>query len=141
LIGLAALILAAIFTGAAVYINLVEHPARMLLSPDQARAQWAPAYARGYAMQASLAVLSGVAGLIVWWRWNVTPQLIGSLLILANWPWTLLVIMPVNRRLQTVADTDPELPALLSRWARLHAIRSVLGFAATICFALPFVSF
>jgi hypothetical protein len=140
LIGLAALVLAAIFAGAALYINVAEHPARMRLPPAQARAQWAPSYPRGYAMQASLAVLSGVAGLVVWWRWGLAPQLIGSLLMLANWPWTLITIMPINRRLLAAQESDPELGTLLARWARLHAVRTALGFAATLCFALPFVS-
>lgn len=139
MIGLAALILAAWFAGAALYVNLVEHPARMSMPPAQARAQWVPAYARGYVMQASLAVLSGIAGLVVWWRWGLVPQLAGSVLMLANWPWTLIVIMPVNRRLQAARDSDEDLHALLSRWARLHAVRTALGLAATLCFALPFI--
>lgn len=140
MISLAALILAAWFAGAAFYINAVEHPARMTLPPAQALAQWAPAYKRGYVMQASLAVLGGVAGLILWWRWGFALHLAGGLLMLANWPWTLLAIMPVNRMLLAGPD-EKDVPRLLSRWTRLHAVRTGLGLAATACFALALARF
>lgn len=142
MIGLAALFLASLFAGAALYINLVEHPARMKLPAAEARTEWAIAYARGYVMQASLAVLSGVAGLLLWWRWGLTPQLLGGLLMLANWPWTLLVIMPVNRRLLNISETEEAgVRHLLVHWARLHAVRTALSFAAAFLFALPFVRY
>jgi uncharacterized membrane protein len=143
LIGIAALILSAMFAGAALYINLAEHPARMALPAAQARAQWAPAYARGYVMQASLAMLSGVAGVVVWWRWGATAPLVGGLLMLANWPWTLVAIMPVNRALLTISDNgnDEKIGALLARWNMLHAVRTALGLMATACFAWPLIRF
>ena len=140
MIGLAALILAALFAGAALYISLVEVPARRLLAPAAARTQWAEAYRRGYVVQAGLALLSGVCGLVVWWRWGLSPQLLGGLLMLANWPWTLIAIMPVNRRLLATSEDDPIVPQLLSRWAKLHGIRTLLGFAAAFCFALPYIT-
>jgi len=132
--GTFALILAALFAGAALYINLAEHPARMKLDAAHAVAQWSPSYDRGYAMQATLAVLAGLAGLAAWWELRGTLWLVGALLMLANWPWTLFVIMPVNRKLKAGAgdDTVP----LLNRWARLHAARTLLSFAAVICFAV-----
>jgi hypothetical protein len=57
---------AATFAGAALYVNLVEHPARMTLDTRAAVLEWAPAYARGTWMQAPLALLSLVAGLGAW---------------------------------------------------------------------------
>ena len=132
--GTIALILAALFAGAALYINLVEHPARMTLDPTQAVAQWSPSYDRGYLMQATLALLAGLAGLAAWWQLRGTLWLIGALLMLANWPWTLIAIMPVNRRLKVGAGDDTV--SLLNRWARLHAVRTLLSFAAVTCFAI-----
>jgi len=132
--GTLALILAALFAGAALYINIAEHPARMKLSPEQAVAQWSPSYDRGYAMQATLALLAGLAGLAAWWELRGTLWLAGSLLMLANWPWTLIAIMPVNRKLKAGAG-DESVP-LLKRWAQLHAVRTMLSFAAVICFAV-----
>ena len=131
--GTFALILAALFAGAALYINLVEHPARMKLDTAQARAQWSPSYDRGYIMQATLAVLAGLAGLAAWVELNGSLWLVGALLMLANWPWTLFVIMPVNKMLK--ADQG-NTAALLNRWARLHAVRTLLSFAAVTCFAI-----
>lgn len=62
-----ALFATALFAGAALYINLVEHPARMRLPPGAAAAaQWAPSYARATWMQAPLTLLGCVAGLGVW---------------------------------------------------------------------------
>ena len=132
--GTLALVLAALFAGAALYINVAEHPARMTLDPAQARAQWSPSYDRGYIMQASLAVLAGLAGLAAWVELRGSLWLVGALLMLANVPWTLLVIMPVNRQLK--AGRASETVGLLNRWARLHAVRTAMSFAAVICFAV-----
>jgi hypothetical protein len=132
--GTVALILAAMFAGAALYINIVEHPARMKLEARHALAQWSPSYDRGYTMQAALALLAGAAGLAAWWELRGALWLAGALLMLANWPWTFIVIMPVNRKLKAGGD-DNTVP-LLNRWAQLHAVRTLLGVAAVICFAI-----
>jgi len=57
----------ALFTGAAIYVNLVEHPARMSCDTKIAATVWAPSYQRGAVMQASLAILSFMAGAAAWW--------------------------------------------------------------------------
>ena len=131
--GTLALILAALFAGAALYINVAEHPARMKLDPAQALAQWSPSYDRGYIMQATLAVLAGLAGLAAWLELRGSLWLAGALLMLANWPWTMFVIMPINRMLKT---GEGDTVALLNRWARLHAVRTVLSFGGVACFAI-----
>lgn len=131
--GTLALVVAALFAGAALYINVAEHPARMKLDAAEAVAQWSPSYDRGYAMQATLAVLAGFAGLGAWWELDGTLWLVGALLMLANWPWTLIVIMPVNKKLK--AGAGDETASLLGRWARLHAVRTLLSLAAVACFA------
>lgn len=62
MVSLLALVTASIFFGAAIYINIAEHPARLGLDDVAALAQWRPAYKRGFAMQAPIAVLSALLG-------------------------------------------------------------------------------
>src|SRR5688572_13365918 len=135
--GTLALILAALFAGAALYINVAEHPARMKLDAAQALAQWSPSYDRAYTLQATLAVLAGLAGLAAWWELRGTLWLVGALLILAIWPWTLIAIMPVNKKLKAILNEGARNEAipLLNQWARLHAVRTILGLAATLVLA------
>ena len=105
MLGLGALVLAAVSFGAAIYINLTEHPARLKLGDSAALARWGPAYKRGFAMQSSLAIASGLLGVAAWWGGGGLLWLVGAALILANWPYTLLAIMPVNHRLEATPIT------------------------------------
>lgn len=132
LIALAALLIAAAFAGAAVYVAVAEHPARLALDDAAALAQWKPSYRRGKLMQASLALAGGLLALWVWWQDRNALWLIGGLLLLANWPATLILIMPVNRRLEAIGAAGADTRALLVRWGRLHLIRAALGTAAAL---------
>jgi hypothetical protein len=131
-----ALFFCAWFAGAAIYISLVEHPARMSGGTELAFREWGPSYRRAAPMQATLAILASVTGIGTWIHGEGTLWLAGGLLILAVVPVTLVVIRPVNDRLHQ-EGRDPasaETRALLERWGRLHAIRSVLALAAALVF-------
>ncbi len=131
-----ALVTAAVFTGAAVYVSVAEQPARLMLGNEALLTQWKPSYARGFAMQASLALASALFGLLAFWVTRDWRWLAGALLIFANWPYTLLVILPVNKRLEATAPdkADAETRRLVERWGALHAVRSALGLAATLVY-------
>ena len=134
--GLVALAVAALFAGAALYINVAEQPARLELDDRALLAQWKPAYKRGLAMQASLAILGSLCGAAAWWQTGRLAFLVGALVLLSNWPYTLLGVMPTNRALMATdpADAGPASRALVERWALLHAARTALGLAATLIF-------
>ena len=127
---------AALFAGAALYISLVEHPARMQLETRIAAAQWAPSYARATWMQAPLALLSFLAGTTAWLKGAGASWLIAALLIGAVVPFTLVVIHPTNHQLLDPARdrSSAETRVLLERWARLHAVRTALSLAATAAY-------
>jgi len=137
---LLALVAAAMFAGAALYVSLAEHPARMRLDDRAALAQWKPSYARATPMQAGLALLSLGLGLWAWWRTEVDWLLAGALLIGAAIPLTLILILPTNRRLEATAPdaAGPETRTLLERWGRLHGLRTLLGLAAVAAYFAAF---
>jgi hypothetical protein len=125
-----------LFTGASVYINLVEHPARMECGVEIAATEFAPSYRRATVMQATcgaLGLLSSVAawltGATFWWL--VAGALLGSVI-----PFTLIVILPTNKKLlsPTLDRRSAEAERLLARWGRLHAVRSVLSGLALLLF-------
>jgi uncharacterized membrane protein len=134
--GQLALIVAALFAGAAVYINVAEQPARLHLDDRSLLMQWKPAYKRGFAMQASLAIAGFVLGVVAWRQTGLWLWLAGAIVLVANWPFTLFGIMPTNKKLMAIdpAGAGAESRALIRQWARLHAVRTALGFAATLLF-------
>jgi Domain of unknown function (DUF1772) len=136
LLGQLALTVAAVFAGAAFYINFAEQPARMTLDDRALLAEWKPSYKRGYMMQATLAIVGFVLGAFVFWQTKRLAFLIGALLMLTNWPWTLFAIMPTNKILMATepAGAGPETRALLTKWNGLHAVRTALGALATVAF-------
>jgi hypothetical protein len=134
--GQLALISAAIFSGAALYITAVEHPARLGLDHRSLLTEWKPAYKRGTAMQAPLAVGGFVLGVVAWWQTGHPAWVVGALLMIANWPVTFFAIMPTNNKLMMIepATAGPESRAMIETWGALHQIRTALGLAASLTF-------
>jgi DMSO reductase anchor subunit len=83
-------------------------------------------------MQAPLAILGFVFSVAAWSQGASLWWPVGGALLVAVVPFTLIVIMPVNRRLldPTLDKQSAEAAHLLSRWGQLHAVRSVLSVLA-----------
>jgi len=136
--GLIALILATLFAGAAVYILVAEQPARLALTDAPLLLQWQESYPRAARMQAGLAVLASLVGALAFWRARNPLWLVGAALMLANLPFTLLVIAPVNNALLALGaeQAGAASRALIERWGMLHGVRAALSVLATAAFAL-----
>jgi len=124
------------FAGASIYINFVEHPARMGCDTKTAVTVWAPSYKRATVMQASLAILGFLSGIVVWLLGAGVMWPVGAVLIGLVVPFTFIVIMPTNHLLLTPGRdlASSETRALLVKWGKLHAVRSVLSFAASVVY-------
>lgn len=131
-----ALVIAAFYSGAALYVNLVEKPALLALDDKAALAGWKIALKRGAVVQAPLCAIGFALGLVAWLHLRDIGNAIGALAMLANIPWTVAMILPTNRTLQAI---EPEAAgegsrALLLRWYARHKMRSALGLIALVFF-------
>jgi hypothetical protein len=127
-----------VFFGAALYISVVEHPARLEAGIDVALRQFPPSYRRAARLQASAAVIGSLAAIVAWalgasWLWALSALFLFSVV-----PITLVVIFPTNRKLHDPAlgSSDPAAAQYLARWGQLHWLRTLLAmlaFSAQIC--------
>jgi hypothetical protein len=125
-----------LFAGAALYVTAVEHPVRRQLETKTAALQWASSYKRATLRQAPLALSSLVTGTAAWLLGASVGWLVAALLIGAVVPYTFIAVMPTNREL-LAPDRDlssVETRQLLHKWGRLHAVRTALGFAASVMY-------
>jgi hypothetical protein len=136
IVGQLALVVAAAFTGAAVYVGACEQPARLALDDRAMLTQWKPAYKHGALMQAPLALVGTIFGLIARWESREWLWLAGSASLIAPLPYTLLVIKPTNDALLAAdpQQAGAQTRALIEKWGRLHAARTAFGGLATVFF-------
>jgi Anthrone oxygenase len=129
---------AGLFSGAAIYINLVEHPARMECGPTLALKQFPPSYKKATVTQVGLAGSGFLAGTASWLLREDLRWLIGAIILVSVIPFTLLVVFPTVKKLHAHSlNQNPELASrLLVRWGRLHAVRSVLSFTSFVIFVI-----
>ena len=126
----------ALFTGAAIYINLGEHPARTEAGTQLALTEFAPSYHRASVMQVSLAAIGFVSALRAWRSSADARWLMGGAVLVAVIPFTAVAIMPTNKQLldpATAGDLE-RAEQLLTRWGRLHAVRSIASLASLLLF-------
>jgi hypothetical protein len=131
-----ATLMCGIFAGAALYINFVEQPARFSCGIAIAVTEWRPSYKRGTIMQASLAIAGSILALTSWWVGKQGAWLVGAAFLFAVVPFTLIVILPTNKELEseTLDVSSARAEQLLRRWNALHAVRSGLSLVAFLVF-------
>ena len=136
IVALSAFMFAAAFVGAAIFVNVAEQPARLALADGPLLVEWQRSYDRAAPMQGALALLSALLGFVTAWQLHDWRWALGALLILANWPYTLLAIKPTNDRLHAIAPdaADAHTRAMIVQWGHLHSGRSAFGVAATLVF-------
>jgi hypothetical protein len=125
-----------LFTGAAVYVSLVEHPARMECGVEIAAAEFSPSYRRGTIMQVTLAAVCLLSSIAAWLAGATFWWVIAGVLQVSVIPFTLLVILPTNKQLlsPTLDRRSAQTERLLASWGRLHAVRTVLSALALLIF-------
>ena len=129
---------AGLFAGAAIYIDLVEQPARKRIDTSAALAEWRPSYKRAAVVQPLLAGIGFLSAVAAWLMGASAWWLVGGVVLVAVIPYTLIIVLPTNNRLLDPAiDKNPDLARrLLSRWGRLHTVRSVMSAATFLAFVL-----
>jgi hypothetical protein len=131
LIGPLALAFAAAFSGAALYINLVEQPARLALDDDALLKEWRPSDRRGFAMLASLALISAVLGLATYFETQDLRWLIGAIVVIASWPYTFFAMVPMNNRILSLSASEPgSARDLVRSWGLLEYGQTAIGLVA-----------
>jgi uncharacterized membrane protein len=130
--GQLALAAVACFSGAAVFVSVAEQPGRLVLDDRNMLVQWQHSYKTASVMQGGLALIASMLGFVAFWQTRHAGFLIGATLILANWPYVLIAIMPTNKKLHatTPEGANAETRHLIESWGRLHLVRSALGLAA-----------
>src|SRR4029077_4403515 len=68
-----------LFTGAAIYINVAEHPARMECGTALAATVFGPSYRRATVMQALLALVATAGAIGAWFTGAAAAWFIGAL--------------------------------------------------------------
>jgi hypothetical protein len=130
------------FIGAALYVNVVEQPARLSLEPRAMVREWIASNRRGFILMAVLAVISALSGYASYFRSGGDVRwLIGATIILASWPYAYYVMTPVNILLHVVRRSAPPSPTrkLIRDWGLLEWGQTAIGIAAACMLAWPIV--
>lgn len=132
IVEIGALLCTGLFAGAALYITLVEHPARMECGTELALAEFGPSYRRAAILQGLLAAIGSLLAIGAWLAGAPLLTLISGVILFLVIPWTLIVIFPTNRQLHdpSIDRSSATAHQLLKRWGRLHAVRTVLSLIA-----------
>jgi len=130
--GLSAFAAASAFFGAALYINLVEQPARLKLDARSMVREWVPSNRRGFILLATLALVSAILAYVDFARTGDVRWIIGGTVILADWPYIYFVIVPLNIWLCAIPPAGSAVRELMRDWGLLEWGHVLIGFAAGV---------
>jgi hypothetical protein len=130
--------LAELFTGAALYIVLVEQPARVGSRSSLAVAQFRASLPRAERMQPALLISALLAASYAYWQQPSALRLTAILLLSSIVPLTFVFVLPINRRLLSGQEEDHVAHGmqLVQRWGRLHTLRTVLALAGSFLLSM-----
>jgi hypothetical protein len=138
--GLFAFAAASAFLGAALYINLVEQPARLQLDSSSSLREWTPSYRRGLLMLAGLAILSAILAYADYARSGDVRWTIGGTLLVASWLYAYFVMGPVSNLLYDARAPASTVRELMREWGLLEWGQTVIGLAAWAVFVWALAS-
>jgi|APFre7841882630_1041343.scaffolds.fasta_scaffold19433_2 hypothetical protein len=134
--GTLALAAAGAFTGASLYVNFVEQPARLALDDEALAREWEPSDHRGFIVLAGLALLSAFLGFIAYRELNDVRWLSGAIVVIASWPYTYFAIVPLNNRILALisADALSDARKVIDLWGLLEIGQTALGVLAILLY-------
>jgi anthrone oxygenase-like protein len=132
--GLLALIAAAMFFGAALYINLVEQPARLTLGDRAMMSEWIPSNRRGFLMLAICAIAAALLAYVDFSRTADTRWLIGAVVMLFSLPYAFYVMLPTTILLGGTPAAGDETRGLMRDWGLLEWAQAAIGLCGCAIF-------
>jgi hypothetical protein len=134
--GSLALAAAGAFTGASLYVNFVEQPARLALNDEALAKEWEPSDHRGFIVLAGLALLSAVLGFVTYRELNDVRWLGGAVVVIASWPYTYFAIVPLNNRILALISAEAlgDARRVIDLWGRLEIGQTALGVLSVLLY-------
>ena len=138
-----AFIFTGLFAGAALYVSLVEHPARMSLTLGAALAEFRPSYKRAAQMQVILSLVGAAAAVGAYFLGQGISTLVAGIVLATVIPYTLLVVKPINQQLldETRTAQTEDTQVLLEKWGSLHMVRTVASLLALVILAADLLGY
>jgi hypothetical protein len=129
--GLLAFAAASGFVGGALYINLVEQPARLALDAHSMVREWVSSNRRGFVLLSVLAIISALLASGEFAQTADVRWLSGGTVVLASWPYSYYVVVPVNIWLCAipVSSARSTVRELMWQWGLLEWGVTLIGFA------------
>lgn len=135
LAGPLALAFASALTGQALYVNLVEQPARLALEDQALLNEWGPSDQRGVALAGGLSVIAAALGLSAWFATGDVRFAIGALIAICLWPYAFFVMAPLNNQILTLTPRDiGAARTLVRQWGLLEWGQTAIAFVSAVVF-------